>query len=330
MKRLFGRRARLGIGALFAALMLSTLVIPPAWPQAVLPYLGGTASFQSGTLEIRAMLTRPRVASRQGDHRGAPRGKREKTRYPAFIHTHDRMTEEVAGRPVPLVRPDPGSYLDQLASDGYVVLFVARRGHWGSQGRTRTYLPKPGETPVNPAELYDDLEAESSDLVAAVDYLHTLSFVDKERIAVSGVGAGGVVALLAAAKDPRIRAVVSLAGGLQLPAQGKDEAKPLFDRAWTEVSKTIQAPVLILWAKNDPIDAAVGKDLEQRLQASGKRGQLVVYPDFKDNGRQMFYQPDGFKIFTPDLIKFLHATIGAPPAKDSAAEDAAPKTPAAK
>jgi fermentation-respiration switch protein FrsA (DUF1100 family) len=47
------------------------------------------------------------------------------------------------------------------------------------------------------------------DLQSAVDYLETRDDVDPERIGAFGLSLGGSVAILAAAKDPRIRAVVA-------------------------------------------------------------------------------------------------------------------------
>lgn len=47
----------------------------------------------------------------------------------------------------------------------------------------------------------------------AVDYLHTLPIVDKERIALSGHSRNGKLALMAAAFDERIKAVIPSSGG---------------------------------------------------------------------------------------------------------------------
>lgn len=53
---------------------------------------------------------------------------------------------------------------------------------------------------------------EQHDLVAVVDYLVTRPDVDRARIGALGVSLGGAVTLMAAARDPRIRAVVDDCG----------------------------------------------------------------------------------------------------------------------
>ncbi len=53
---------------------------------------------------------------------------------------------------------------------------------------------------------------EQTDLVSAVDYLVTRNDVDPNRIGALGVSLGGSVTILAAAEDPRIRAIVDDSG----------------------------------------------------------------------------------------------------------------------
>lgn len=94
--------------------------------------------------------------------------------------------ETVAGIPV------LGQLANALADAGYLVLRYDRRGVGQSGGRPET------------ATLADFAE----DLRAAVKFLADRKNVDPKRIAVVGHSEGGWVALLAAAKDRRIGAVV--------------------------------------------------------------------------------------------------------------------------
>jgi tRNA-dihydrouridine synthase B len=183
------------------------------------PYLSGPVSFRSEDLEIRAVLAKPQTA-----------GKR-----PAFIYTHDQMSPELAKRRPALTRLDPGSHLDALAREGWVVLFVARRGHWGSDGTTTTYATQGGGQAAQAADLYRAVEAEAADLVAAVEYLRGASFVDRERIAIGGIGTGGLAALLAAAREPAVRAVVSLAGALN--AGAASDGATVLEAAWRGLAR---------------------------------------------------------------------------------------------
>jgi fermentation-respiration switch protein FrsA (DUF1100 family) len=58
---------------------------------------------------------------------------------------------------------------------------------------------------------------EQTDLVSAIDYLTTRQDVDRGRIGALGVSLGGSTTLLAAAADPRIRAVVDDSGFSDAP-----------------------------------------------------------------------------------------------------------------
>ena len=79
----------------------------------------------------------------------------------------------------------------RLAENGYVALALSMRGWPRSGGQ-------------------DDCGSEQpDDIVKAVDWLAALPGVDPDRIGAMGLSQGGQVALLAAARTPRIKAVVA-------------------------------------------------------------------------------------------------------------------------
>src|SRR5260221_459336 len=84
----------------------------------------------------------------------------------------------------------------ELRDRGWNALVFHYRGCWGSGGRY-------------------DLRTITTDVAAAVDYLQDgdLPTVDRERIAVVGHSLGGWAAVLAAARDHRLRAVAVCGGG---------------------------------------------------------------------------------------------------------------------
>lgn len=84
----------------------------------------------------------------------------------------------------------------QLADRGFVVLRYDKRGVGQSGGRLETVT----------------LQDYADDAVSAVKWLARRKDVDDRRIAVLGHGEGAAVALLAAAREKRIAAVVTLAG----------------------------------------------------------------------------------------------------------------------
>ena len=95
---------------------------------------------------------------------------------------------------LPLVKP--------LHDEGLNVLLVALRGSDGARTSGQTFGLK-----------------ESKDVVAAVDLLKHTPFVDTNRIAVAGIGSGANAAMLAAVKDPSIKALI-----VANPLKSVDEA----------------------------------------------------------------------------------------------------------
>jgi predicted alpha/beta-fold hydrolase len=102
-------------------------------------------------------------------------------RSPGVVLVHDMG--ETGRQMLPLVRP--------LHEAGYVVLVVGVRGSGSAQpvGQTFGLL-------------------ESLDVRAAVDMLRRRSYVDPQRVAVVGVGAGATAAVLAREQDPTITGLV--------------------------------------------------------------------------------------------------------------------------
>jgi len=199
-----------------------------------------------------------------------------------------------------------GSYLQILAREGCVVLRLARRGHFGSEGTTYNYTSK--SFGPSACAVYSSIQTDATDVLAAVEYLRSRSFVDPDRVAVGGHSVGGIVSVLAGARDPKLRAVISLAGGFVWRENSRGETStPFMDGAWKESARTMTAPVLILWSKNDTLlEVDVGRDLEKRLRAAGKRVEMIVYPAYGQNGHFMFNRADGTSVFSADLLRFLN------------------------
>lgn len=88
----------------------------------------------------------------------------------------------------------PGVYANQLAKRGFVALAIdpAYHGYSGGQPRMTASVTMYAE-----------------DFSAAVDYLGTQSFVDRDKIGVIGICGSGGFALSAAAMDNRIKAVAT-------------------------------------------------------------------------------------------------------------------------
>lgn len=102
-------------------------------------------------------------------------------KWPAVVLVHDQGRNRA--QMLPLVKP--------LHEAGVVVLALATRGEGTTTGMASTFGLR-----------------EAMDVAAAVDVLRRRPFVDPERIAVIGSGAGANAAMLAVAQDPDIRVAV--------------------------------------------------------------------------------------------------------------------------
>jgi predicted acyl esterase len=103
----------------------------------------------------------------------------------------------------------------QFAQAGYVVLSYTTRGFWASGGTIDVGGPK-----------------DVADASSAVDWLIAHTRVDPQRIGIAGMSYGGGISLLAAAHDPRIRAVGSLSGWADLAASMAGENTRRSQAAW--------------------------------------------------------------------------------------------------
>jgi uncharacterized protein len=94
-----------------------------------------------------------------------------------------------------------------LRDRGWNALIFHYRGSWGSGGRY-------------------DLRTIPADVTAAVDYLCSGACpeVDPRRLAVIGHSLGGWAAVLAAARDPRLRAIAACAAAVDIGALDLDDA----------------------------------------------------------------------------------------------------------
>jgi fermentation-respiration switch protein FrsA (DUF1100 family) len=95
-----------------------------------------------------------------------------------------------------------GGYAARLHERGLTTFAFDHRGFGESGGR----------------RAHEDSQGKVADLRAAVSLLAAHPGVDAARVAVVGICLGGGYAIRAAASDPRLRAVVGIAGGYNSPA----------------------------------------------------------------------------------------------------------------
>lgn len=138
------------------------------------------------------------------------------------------------------------------------------------------------------------------DVLAALSFLKTVHAVDPHRIAIAGHSFGGQLTLLAAERDPAVRAAVTFAA-----AAGSWEATPeLRDRLLTAVRKTA-TPILLIQAAND-YSTAAGRDLAADLERQHKPYALKIYPPVgqtREEGHNLVY--NAVPQWESDVFRFL-------------------------
>lgn len=234
-------RAGLALVLLFGCKAAHTSYVgPPAYLDAgVTPT---PVAFMSGSRTLHGFLYRP-----SGD---GP--------FPAVVYNHGSERW-------------PGDKRDEAVfyvPHGYVLFVPHRRGQ-GESSDAGEYV---GAKARDNAEVVSELVAQTDDVMAAVDYVRSLPYVDRARVAVAGCSFGGIVSLLAAERGTGIEAVVDFAGGAMMWG-GAPELRERMKKA----ARSAQVPVFFVQAEND-FDTAPSHELSEEMRQAGKAVRVHVFP----------------------------------------------------
>ena len=190
---------------------------------------------------------------------------------------------------------------------GYAAFFPFRRGTIGSEGPY--WKDAVDKMPASQQEqaTIDALDAESADVVAAIEYVAAQPFVDARRVAVAGCSFGGIHTLLAAEKPNGVNAAVDFAG-----ASFSWATSPLLQQRLMSAVDATKTPVFFLQAENDH-DTTPSKELSAEMTRLGKPNREKIYPP---NGKTEMAGHAGFcnhgqAAWGEDVLAFLR---DAPPA----------------
>jgi carboxymethylenebutenolidase len=163
---------------------------------------------------------------------------------------------------VPAGGPHMRDVAGRFAAEGYVAIvpdYYAARGKQPTmEGGTITGSPTDEET--------------ASDLLAALDWLGTLPFVDAGRIGAIGWCGGGRQVLFLAARSPKVRAVASVYGR-PVNRPGMHGPSPI------DLIPKIEAPVFGAYGEADkaiPLDTV--EQFRDALKAAGKTAEIHIFP----------------------------------------------------
>ena len=245
--------------------------------------------YPSGSLRINAFLYKPK-----GD---GP--------FPVVIYNHGART----GRPR---RAEPNEYIGRLLTRaGYVVLIPDRRGYGDSEGPTLA-----GAIRNDMGERFvARVEAETDDVLAAVDYLRTLAFANTKRIGIMGYSLGGIVTMFAVSRSTTFAVAINQAGA----AGAWDISAPLRS-ALIATAEKATTPTLLMVAQNDRGTDSI-TTLGEIFKKRGVPHRVIVYEPFTPQqaswpgefntapGHEVF-RAQGMPVWEKDVIEFLARYLG--------------------
>jgi dienelactone hydrolase len=241
-----------------------------------------TVAIESGELTLRALLWRPE----RGD------------KAPAVLFNH--------GSGATMETEKPAALGPLFVRHGYAFLFLYRRGSGPSADQgTDAWTLMSRELAARGQDARDRLQLQLldehlGDAMAGLAFLRSRPEVDAERVAVVGHSFGASLALLMAARDPKLRAVVDFAGAANSWANSQELRMRLMDA----VERT-KAPVFFIHAEND-YSIAPGEVLATVMLGLDKPRRIEIYPAVgrtADEGHDFVYL--GVGTWETDVFAFL-------------------------
>jgi dipeptidyl aminopeptidase/acylaminoacyl peptidase len=226
-------------------------------------------------------------------------------RYPALLRIHGGPNGQDS---------NAWSFERELfAANGYVVVNVNYRG---SNGRGNAYQK---------AIFADWGNKEVVDLLAAMDYVQTLDYVDSSRLGIGGWSYGGILTNYTIASDGRFKAAISGAGSSnQISMYGTDmyitqyenELGPPWKNQdlWIKLSypffhaDRIHTPTLFMGGEKDfNVPLLGGEQMYQALRSLGVESELVIYPNQFHGITIPSYKKDRLERYLAWYDKYLRA-----------------------
>ncbi|KMO43128.1 hypothetical protein VQ02_00910 [Methylobacterium variabile] len=181
-------------------------------------------------------------------------------------------------------------------SRGYAVAVPLMRGYGRSGGTVSESVCVSAACGFNNA----------ADILAVLDGLGRDPALDLRRVIVAGQSFGGFNALATGARrDPRIRAVVNVHGGLKATRR---DWEPLLVEAVRSFGTQSRVPSLWIYGDNDlHFPAATWRMMRAAYAAGGAPTDVVAYGRFRDDAHTLLSFSDSLPLFAPRLDAFLAA-----------------------
>ena len=150
-------------------------------------------------------------------------------------------------------------------------------------------------------------QVELEDVIASLNYLKSLPFVDPAKIAISGCSYGGIQTLLAGERDLGVKALVPFAPGAM-----SWEQNSLLQERLIRAIDLAKAPIFLIQAEND-YSLAPSRVLGKEAIKQEKNFQSKIYPAFGSHHQDGHW---GFcssatDVWGEDVLSFLDAQMKA-------------------
>jgi dienelactone hydrolase len=241
--------------------------------------------YSSGNLRIQAYLYKP-----DGD---GP--------FPVVIYNHgSRDGRERASVPF--------QYVGKILTNaGYAVLVPERRGYGKSDGSAWSE-----EVRNSPNGLIARLQAETDDVLAAIDYLRDIRFIDTTRMGIMGWSFGGIVTMLALSRSTAFLVAIDQAGGALAWDRNAHVRNALIAAA-----EKADTPTLFMVANNDRTTSSV-TTLADIFEKRGVPHRTIIYKSFAPTqgygggapGHAVF-SAQGVSVWESDVVQFLGRYLSA-------------------
>jgi dienelactone hydrolase len=169
----------------------------------------------------------------------------------------------------------------------------------------QAYSARPFNRSLAQSEVVGLQELYNKDVEGAVAWLKEQTWVDAQRIAMTGISFGGIQTLLTAEKGLGIRAFVAFAPAAQ-------SWNPVLAERLKQGVRQAQAPILIIQAQND-YSVEPCEVLGVELKKKGFPNAAKIYPSFGTSAQDGHWgfgaRRDGIAVWAPDVNAFLDATM---------------------
>ncbi len=196
-------------------------------------------------------------------------------------------------------------YIDQsreFIRMGFVVAVPMRRGCGHSEGNWAEDFGGCSHPMYYKAGLKG-----AKDLIAVVNYMKKLPYVDGRRVVLAGQSAGGFASLATASMGfDGLMGVINFSGGRGSIRPDFICEEHLLVDAMGKYGSTSRVPTLWHYSENDHyISRGVAKMMFTAYTKAGGRGILVMQPAFEKDGHLIFSKKEGIPYWLPEVRKFL-------------------------